>query len=440
ALDSGIAIVVIGVGVLLGVLAAVLPALWAGRSSLVSLVASGAARAGGDRGRMRRGMIVAQVALSLVLLNCGALVVRSLEQLLRADAGFEPRGVVTALVRTPPVFFADSEIVPFQDGVAGALAELPGVTAVSAVTALPLTANTVFAPETISIPDAPGNTGDREADSVVTDVIGARAGYFEIMGMRLVAGRTFAETRVPDVHEALIDTTLARRFFPTGNAVGATVPYGDGKLTIVGVVAQARLYDVHEDGRPQMYVRAEDFGYRPLFYVLRTTRSAEGLVPEIRSAVRRVDSRVAVGEVRTMEQIVGNALRQQRTSAALVSAFALSALLLAAMGLFGVVAESVLRRRHEIAVRLAVGADYRGVLRLVLREAALLIVIGVLIGLPGVYAAGGLIRGALVGVQPSDPLTTIAVALGLALVTLVTCYVPARRTLQIDPAQLFRAE
>jgi putative ABC transport system permease protein len=110
------------------------------------------------------------------------------------------------------------------------------------------------------------------------------------------------------------------------------------------------------------------------------------------------------------------------------------------MGLFGVVAESVLRRRHEIAVRLAVGADYRGVLRLVLREAALLIVIGVLIGLPGVYAAGGLIRGALVGVQPSDPLTTIAVALGLALVTLVTCYVPARRTLQIDPAQLFRAE
>jgi len=141
-----------------------------------------------------------------------------------------------------------------------------------------------------------------------------------------------------------------------------------------------------------------------------------------------------------MDEVVGDALRQQRTSAALIAAFAVGALLLAAMGLFGVVSSSVTRRRHELAVRMALGADHGRVLRLVLGEGALLVGLGVLIGLPGVYAAGGLIRGVLVGVSPSDPLTLLAVALSLALVTIATCYVPARRALEIEPSQLLREE
>ncbi len=141
-----------------------------------------------------------------------------------------------------------------------------------------------------------------------------------------------------------------------------------------------------------------------------------------------------------MEQIVGDLLRQQRTSAVVIAAFALGALLLAAMGLFGVVSSSVTRRRHEIGVRLALGADHARVLRLVLGEGALLVGMGVLIRVPGIYAAGGLIRGVLVGISPSDPLTLAAVATGLGLVTMVACYVPARRVLGIDPAQSLRQE
>jgi putative ABC transport system permease protein len=243
------------------------------------------------------------------------------------------------------------------------------------------------------------------------------------------------------VREALIDASLARRFFPSGDPIGSTIPFNSQvSLTIVGVVEQARLYDIHQDGRPQLYVRAEDSLTRPLFYTLRTARDPQTLLPEVRASVRKVDARVAVGEARTMNEIVGNALRQQRTSATLISAFALGALLLATMGLFGVVAGSVTRRRHELAVRLAVGADHQQVLRLVLGEAAVLVAISVLIGVLGSYAAGQLIRGVLVGISPSDPLTLFAVGIGLTVITLVTCYVPARQVLKIDPAQLFREE
>jgi predicted permease len=448
AVDWRVGAVVVGLGALLGLLAAAAPATWSARASLSSLLASSAVRGGGGHGRLRRGMIVAQVAFSLVLLSSGGLVVRSLERLLRADPGFRPEGLLSVRVRCPPEFFPRfSDAVGFQDRVQKALSALPGVTGAGAASTLPLTA--LVSQWTIRIPGAPGNTGDTERDTQLVDVVAARAGYVEVMGMQLLAGRTFEEARREGVREAMIDSSLARRFFPGANPIGGQIPFANpraagidqGMLTIVGVVEQARLYDIHRDGRPQLFVRAEDWGFRPLFYVIRTEgRAPQTLLPEVQAAVRGIDARVAVGEPRTLDQIVENALRPQRTSAVLIAAFALGALLLAAMGLFGVVSGSVTRRRRELAVRMALGADPRRVLRLVLSEGAVLVGIGVLIGAPGVYAAGGLIRGVLVGVSPSDPLTLLAVALGLALVTLVTCYLPARRVLEIDPAQLLRQE
>jgi putative ABC transport system permease protein len=441
ALDLGVAAVVIGVGLLLGLCAAAGPALWAVRSSLSSLLASSAVRGGGAQGRLRRGMILAQVALSLVLLDSGALVARSFEQLLETDPGFRPHGVFTVRVRTPPAFVPDSEVVAFQDRVANALASVPGIKRVSGVAALPLTATVTYAATTLSIPGAAGNTGNAERDTVVTDVIGARPGYFEVMGMRLVAGRTFEQSAEPSVDEALVDTVFARRFFPGVNPVGMKIPSGGDPFTVVGVVRQARLYDLHQDGHPQVYFRISQRQFqRALFYVLATDRDPRTLLAEVRSAVHRVDSRVAVGDARTMQEIVDNALRQQRTGATLLGALALGALLLAAMGIFGVAAGSVTQRHHELAVRLAVGAQHGGVLRLVVREAAMLVGGGVIIGVPAVLAAGGLLRGALVGVSPFDPLTLLGTALGLALITLAAGYLAARRALTIDPAELLRKE
>ena len=450
AVDAGIAAVVVGLGVLLGLLAAVAPATWAARASLSSLLASSAVRGGGGHGRMRRAMVVAQVTLSLVLLSAGGLVARSFERLLRADAGFRPEGLLTVRVRMPPEFFPTAaDLLTLQERFEQELAAIPGVTGVSATSALPLTARVqaTFRPESASasqgpirIPGAPGNTGDADRDSPLVDCIGTRASYVEVMGMRLLAGRPFDHVRHEGVREVLIDRALARQFFPTGSPLGAKILFRDQSLTIVGVVEQARLYDVHRDGLPQIFVRAEDWSYRPLTWVLRTGREPHALIPEVRSTIRRIDPRLAPSDVRSMNDVLGDALLRQRISAVLISAFALGALLLAAMGLFGVVSGSVTRRRHELALRLAVGADHGRLLRLVLGEGAALVVKGMLAAAPGIYIAGRLMRGVLVGVSPFDPSTLFTVALGLGLVTMVACYVPARRVLGIDPARLLRQE
>jgi putative ABC transport system permease protein len=439
AVDWGIAAVVIVLGVVLGLLAATGAATWAARTSLSTLLASSAVRGGGGHGRMRRGMIVAQVALSLVLLSTGGLLIRSFERLLRADPGFRPEGLLTLRVPTPAPFFPQlADAVLFYDRVEQALAAIPGVKGVSAATAVPLTGSARQA--TIKFPGAPGNTGDADRDMPLVDFVAARAGYVEVMGIRVLAGRALEKARRNDAREALIDATLARQFFPASSPLGAKLQFGANAnmvFTVVGVVEQARLHNVHQNDRPQVFVQ-DDF--RGLSFVIRSDREPRSLIPGVRAAVRGLDPRIALSDVRTMDEIISDALRQQRIIALLIAAFALGALLLAAMGLFGVVSGSVTRRRHELAVRLALGADHQGLVRLVLREGALLVGLGVVIGVPGLYIAGGLIRGVLVGVSPSDPVTLVAVALGLVLITMATCYVPARRALRIEPAQLLRQE
>jgi len=443
--DGRIAGVVIAAGALVGLLAALAPATWAARASLSSLLSSSAVRGGGGHGRLRRGMVVAQVAVSLVLLAAGGLVVRSFERLLRVDPGFRPEGVLSFWVRMPPEFFPRiDDVLALQDRIEEELAALPGVTGASATSVLPLcprplpafaAARTYQTP--VRFPGAPGNTGDADRDAPLVDRIGARNTYLDVMGIRLLAGRPFDPAR-RGAGEALIDSALASQFFPTGSPLGAELRIGDRALTIVGVVRPARLYDIHRDGRPQVFVRAE--GFRPLAFVLRTDHDPRALIPDVRQAIRRIDPRLVAAEIRPMEELVGHSLRRQHISAVLLSAFALGALLLAAMGLYGVVAGAVMRRRHELALRLAVGADHRALLRLVLREGASLVMAGVLMGAPGIYFAGRLIRGVLLGVTPLDPLTLTSVAVGLGLVTMLACYVPARRVLGIDPAQLLRQE
>jgi putative ABC transport system permease protein len=440
AVDWRIATIVIGLGTALGIVAAVAPATWATRASLASLLASSSVRGGGGHGRLRRAMVVAQVTLSLVLLSTGGLVVRSFDQLLRANPGFNAAGVLTLRVPMPAQIFATpEEAFALQERVEEALGTIPGVTGASAASALPLTASA--GQRTITVPGAPGNTGNADKDTPLVDVIGTRPTYVSVMGMRLVEGRTLDRTRRPGVREALIDRSLARQFFPDRSAVGATIPFNDKEsVTVVGVVDQARLYDVHQDGRPQIYVRGEDWGYRTLVFVLRTARDPVALVPEVRSTIRRIDPRLAAANVRTMDDVVADALRRPRISAVLISGFAIGALLLAALGLFGVISGSVSRRRHELAVRLAVGANHGRLMRQVLGEGVLLVLMGVLIGAPGIYVAGHLMRGVLVGVSPLDPATLLAVLAGIVAVTMLACYVPARRVLGIDPAQALRQE
>jgi putative ABC transport system permease protein len=380
---------------------------------------------------------VVQVAMSLLLLSAGALVVRSFEQLLRADPGFITAGVLTARVPLSTGLFPDSlQRLALQDRIETALGRIPGVEHVGAGSTLPMTAS--VSQTTMQFPGAPGNTGDAEVDAPLVDFWGVRAGYVEALGIRVLEGRSFQRDRTPGVREVLIDEQVARQFWPDASPLGATFTFGDETVTIVGVFRQPRLYDVHADGRPQALIRAEDWGYNSLSYVVRARRDARSVIPDLQAAIRSVDPQLAVADVRPMSEIVGNALREERVSAVLIAGFALGALLLAAMGLFGVVSASVTRRRHELAIRLALGADNPRLLRLVMGEGARLIGLGILIGVPATWLAARALRALLVGIEGVDLLTVGGVGLLLATVALIACYLPARRVLGIQPARLLR--
>ncbi len=437
--DASVALVVIAVGALVGLLAAAMPSLWALRTGLAPLLRNAAVRGGGGHGRMQRGMMVAQVALTLMLLSSGGLVARSFARLLQADPGFDPANVLTVRVPTSPDQYPnDAAAIALHERLENEIRAVRGVRAVGSASALPLTANADQ--RQVAFPGAPGNTGDKDVDQPLVDVITVRPGFFEALRIGVLAGRAFAGPMPPGPQEAVIDRTLAAKFFPTGNPVGATINYFGDSLRVVGVVEHARQYDVHEDGRPQIYLRNDYYTASTLFLAIRTDGEPLSRFPDVRAAIQRVDPHLAVSKVRSLEQVLGESLRQQRLSAVLLGGFAFAALVLATMGLFGIVSGSVNRRRHELAVRMALGANQDRVLRLVVGDGARLVVIGVLLAVPGIYLASKAIRGVLVGVSPLDPLTLGAVTAGLVAVSLLACYLPARRVLGIQPGQALRED
>lgn len=442
ALDGKIALIVIAVGTLLGLSAAAVPAIWSARISLSSLISASSVRGGARSGRMRRTLIAAQIALSLVLLSTGGLVVRSFERLVATDPGFRSTGVLTLRLSTI-VFTKEEDSASFLDRTTAALQALPGVKSVSATSSLPL--SDLSLTSSIAFPGAAGNTGDRDRDRPLVDVVRTRAGYVGTMGMHLIAGRDFQPAHHDHVYEALIDQHLAAQFFPNRNPIGATLQVlADGRnrdffARIVGVVDQARLHSLYQDGRPQIFVRAEDGASRRYwFFTVRTSGDPHALVSEARSAIRQIERRIPVSQMWTMDEIVADARSRERISAVMLSGLALGALLLVTMGLFGMISGSVTRRRGELAVRLALGATHHRVIRLVVREGARMLAVGLLLAIPGIYLAGEALRGLLVGISPFDAPTLAAVALGLVGVSLLACYLAATRVTAIDPERLLR--
>jgi predicted permease len=438
-LDGGVGLVVVITGLLLGLLAAAVPAIWMGRLSLGSLLAAASVRGVAASARLRRGLVIAQVSVSLVLLTTGGLVMRSFERLLAADPGFRPEGVLTFSIGSGNWIFPDRTAGnAFQDRLEAELSRLPGVIAVSAANQLPLSGGINAAG--VRLPGAPGAGGDAERESQVVTRIFARRRYANALGMRIVAGDDFAHPYRPGVREVLIDTHLANRFFPQGRAVGAEIDIDGRPSTIVGVVEQARLNRLdRDDENPQLYVRVEDYdNWRASDYVVRTTGDPHALASSVQTVVRRLEPRIAMANVRTMDDIVAEMQSRQRISAVITGAVSGGALLLVAMGIFGVISGSVIRRRGELAVRIALGATQRRIVRLVVSEGARLVAAGTLIAIPGMYLAGCALRDFLVGVSPFDPLTLTMVTIGLAAVAILACYMAARPAAAIEPEQLLR--
>jgi putative ABC transport system permease protein len=428
--DGSVALAALVVAALLGIAAGAAPALLSLRTDMAK-----ALRQGGDRttaGRGPRIMIVAQVAISLMLLVGAGLLARSFAYLLRSDPGFDARGVLTVrLPLTTERYPEPHDMVGLYDAVRDGIAALPGVTAVGGVDALPLTRGS--SQTGVSFPASPINTGD-EPDSLFVDWLTATPGYFDAMGVPLLAGRGFRDGddgQSPAV--AIVDDTVAAHFFPGENIVGRTLVLFGEERTVVGVIDQPRLYDIHRDDRGQIFLPLAQRPRSAVSFAVRSTRDPVALAAEVRRLVRSIDADQPLADFRTMEQVTAEALNGERLSLGLIGGFALGALLLATLGLYGVISNVVTARMREMGVRMALGADATRVRRLVVGQGMRLVLAGTLLGLAGSLATARFLGALLVGVEPADPTTLAAAALAMALVTFVACYLPARRASSVDP-------
>jgi putative ABC transport system permease protein len=396
---------------------------------------------GARRNRVRGALVVLEVALSLVLLVGAGLLMRSFVELREVKAGFDPSGVLTASVSLPDSKYGEEATqAEFFRRVLENLSARPGVHAASAVLPLPLSGSAMM--NGLSIegrpPAAPG-------ERLTTHTRITSPEYFRAMNIPVVKGRALDERDSKDAPKVVVvNETFARKYFPGEEAIGKRVEITvaeDMSGEIVGIVGDVKHRSLDAAPDPEAYVsyRQVPSGYMVL--VLKGDgQSAAALTSTLREAVRQVDAGQALAEIRTMEQLVSNSVARRRFNMLLLGVFAGVALALAAIGIFGVMNYTVTQRTHELGIRIALGAQTKDVLRLVVGQGMTLIVIGVVVGLAASFALTRLMQSLLYSVSATDPLTFAGVALVLASVALLACYIPARRATRVDPMVALRYE
>ncbi len=435
--------VAVGAGLLTVILFGLVPAVRAARTEPARELTGGGTRSGGSReaARFRSGLVVAQVALTVVLLLVSGLLLRSLAHLRGVDVGFEPAGLLTAEVPLPPGRYADPTLrPPFFEDLGRRIEVLPGVEAVGIASLLPIRDpgnNVRVAPI-----EQWGGQGAFERVAYQRMVL---PGYFAAMGIPLLAGRDVASTDVRSAPAVVIlSESLSRALFPEGSPLGRVVgvdvgadPYRAEVVGVVGDVAPARLASGKEIA---MYFPYGQRSPAAMQLAVRTGGEPATLAAPIRDILRELDPDVPLAEVATMESVISSSLSDRRAVLLVLGAFATVALLLSAVGLYGVLAYQVSRRTREIGVRMALGASEASVSGEVVKGGLRLVTIGLALGIPASVFASRLVRGMLFGVGPSDPLTYLGVAAFFVTVATVACLMPARRAARVDPARAFHME
>ncbi len=422
-------------------LCGLVPAISAARTDVQGALRSGGRAFGGARvgGRLRRALVVAEVAITFVVLVSAGLLLRTFDSLQRATPAFDASGVLTFEVTLPRATYADAAaIVAFHTTAREALAAVPGVTEVGAVLPLPL------AGEGWSgswYPEGRQPAPDEESPNTQYNV--ALPGYFAAMRIPLREGREFTLDDAADRPAvAIVNTALAERYWPGESAIGKrinTIDQPDGEYsTIVGVAPTVRRGGATEAEEPQVYLPLAQKIERRITYVVRAAGDPTAVVGGVRAAMRGVDASLPLAKLAPMDELVARSVAPQRFNATLLAAFALVALVLASGGLFGVVSYLVTQRGHELGVRLALGGRSRDILRLVIGDGMVMAGAGVALGVIGAWIATRALRGLLFGVSVSDPLTWGGVALLLLAVALVASWIPARRATRVDPVAALR--
>jgi putative ABC transport system permease protein len=390
----------------------------------------------------RRGLsalVVAETALALMLLVGAGLLIRSFIRLQRVDPGFDPRNVLTAVVALPQAVYPDrNQIAPFYSQLLERVGTLPGVQSAAAVSSLPLAGFDSDAGFVIE-----GRPAPQPDQRPVAWISSVSPGYFHTMGMRLIAGREFADRdreNAPKV--VIISESAARRHFPNEDPIGMRIGNGrpDGWREIVGVTADVKHFGLNQDARVSIFFPDRQQPARRMYIVARTATDPSSLSSALKGAVAAMDKDLAVSNIIPMEEITAQSIGQERFTLLLLGLFSALALLLAVAGIYGVMSYAVAQRTQEIGIRVALGAQTRNVLKLVITQGMVLVLAGVGIGLASALALTRFIRGLLFGVSATDPMTFVGVAALLALVALVACYVPARRASKVDPMVALRCE
>ena len=426
------------------ILCGLTPALRASRAEPAAALADGGRTSDGTRrARLRATLVVGEVALSLVLLASAGLLVRSFARFAALDPGFDPEGVLTARIQVSPASYpSPAERAVFLRGLFEKIEALPGVESAAVVQLRPLS-DPIGWDFSFTVE---GQTAAEQATNPPSNYEAASPRYFETMRIPLVAGRAFTEGDGPEAPPvAIVSRSLAERFWPGRDPIGQRLKVGrPGEMdepwrTVVGVVGDVR-YRSWDSVWMDFYVPYGQWSFQRLDLVVRAAGDLDALVPELRRAVLAADPELPLASVTTMEEAVARAVARPRFVALVLGLFAAAAALLAAVGIYGVVAWSVARRTREIGVRRALGAQGVDVLRLVLGQAAGLTMAGVAIGLGLALAATRAIGGLLYGIGPSDPGTFAMVVAALGAVGIGAGCLPARRALRVEPVVALKTE
>jgi predicted permease len=421
------------VSLLISVLTGILPALAVSRINLTDFLATTGSRSvAGAHTRLQSGLIVVESALVVVLLASAGLFLRSYINVESVNTGFSQSTVALNIGLDPR--YSHPEAVEFFRNLFARLQALPGVETVGAVNDLPLSNS-----EDLRMFAVYGYP-NQKSQLAVTHWITPK--YFSAMNIPLVAGRLFSsEDYSSDAHTIIINQSFARTYFPGRNAIGGRVSRQDDPTrwsTVVGVIGDVRHTSLEEPAQPQIYHPDMEFGGG--YIAVRSSLPPKTLAAEIRSTLHAIDPNVAAGDVHTMGELESEASAQRRFQTSLLTVFAATALLLALVGLYGLMAYSVNRRTREVGIRMALGAQRIDVMLLVLKKAALLLALGLVSGLVASWFATRAIQSFLFGVGRHDPITILSVSALLAVSGLIAAFIPARRAASVDPMHALRTE
>lgn len=418
-----------------GVLFGLAPALQLSKTSLTESLKEGTH---GTRGnRIRSSFIVTQIVATFILLVCAGLFINSFWRLNQVNLGFDPENVLTFRISLPDTRYEDKQVESFYQQLVSRIEGLPGVASVSAAEGLPLSGQNSELGFAVTKPSG------QFTHSAFYRVV--RPNYFNTMRITLMQGRDFdARDTLTSAEVVIINETLARKYFSKENPVGRHLYLSsdDGQVgrEIIGVIKDVHHSGLSEESGAEIYAAHTQHPWGAITMVVRANSEPKSLVAAVRREVNALDKELPVYSVKTLEEYLSSSVAQPRFQTLLLVIFAGVALILTAIGLYGVIAYSVAQRTREIGVRIALGARTSDVMKMVLRQGMKLVAIGIVLGLIASFALTRLIKNLLFGVSTTDPLTFASIALLLTVVSLLACYIPARRAMKVDPMIALRYE